>query len=105
MKFKVFRTEYGTKKSRYDTFEVPQSPGLTVLGALFYIQEHLDNSLSFRYSCRGAVCGSCGILVNKFPVLACRTQVSDIEDSKLELKPFVALSSSPVSRYVPHACD
>ena len=80
MKFKVFRTEGGTKKTRYDTFDVPQSPGLTVLGALFYIQENLDDSLSFRYSCRGAVCGTCALLINKVPRLACRTQVEKLLD-------------------------
>ncbi len=75
MKIKVFRSNNKIQKSRYDTFEVPLTPSLTILGALFYIQEHLDDSLSFRHSCRGAVCGTCAMLINKVPRLACRTQV------------------------------
>ncbi|WP_340817961.1 succinate dehydrogenase/fumarate reductase iron-sulfur subunit [Methanolobus sp. WCC4] len=61
----------------YDTFDVEERPGMTVLEALFRIQEKQDGSLCFRYSCRGAVCGSCAMLINRKPGLACRTQLSD----------------------------
>ncbi|WP_225419932.1 2Fe-2S iron-sulfur cluster-binding protein [Methanohalophilus profundi] len=37
----------------YDTFEIEETPGMTVLEALFYVQEHMDGSLCFRYACRG----------------------------------------------------
>lgn len=77
MKLKVFRSN-GNGESRYDSFEIEPSPGMTVLEALFFIQDRLDPSLSFRYSCRGAVCGSCAMLINKFPSLACRTQVGEL---------------------------
>ncbi|ATU09025.1 succinate dehydrogenase/fumarate reductase iron-sulfur subunit [Methanohalophilus portucalensis] len=59
----------------YDSFEIEETAGMTVLEALFYVQEHMDGSLCFRYACRGAVCGSCGMLINRVPRLACRTQV------------------------------
>lgn len=61
----------------YDTFDVEERPGMTVLEALFQIQEEQDGSLCFRYSCRGAVCGSCAMLINRKQGLACRTQLSD----------------------------
>ncbi|WP_342305280.1 succinate dehydrogenase/fumarate reductase iron-sulfur subunit [Methanolobus sp. ZRKC5] len=61
----------------YDTFDVEEKPGMTVLEALFQIQEKQDGSLCFRYSCRGAVCGSCAMLINRKPGLACRTQLYD----------------------------
>ena len=61
----------------YDTFHVDEKPGMTVLEALFQVQEKLDGGLCFRYSCRGAVCGSCAMLINRKPGLACRTQLSD----------------------------
>ena len=51
---------------------------MTVLDALFYIQDNLDSTLAFRYSCRGSICGSCGMTVNKSPQLACRTQLAQI---------------------------
>ncbi len=61
----------------YETFQVEETQGMSVMEALFYVQERLDGSICFRYSCRGAVCGSCSMLINKVPRLACRTQVSD----------------------------
>ncbi|MFW5898522.1 MAG: succinate dehydrogenase/fumarate reductase iron-sulfur subunit [Candidatus Saliniplasma sp.] len=91
MNFKIFR--YDGDEQHYDEFDVPHEPGQTVLDALFYIQENLDDSLSFRYSCRGAVCGSCAMLINKVPRLACRTQVKPLlegEDSA-DIKHYPAL--------------
>ncbi|MHA2060523.1 MAG: succinate dehydrogenase/fumarate reductase iron-sulfur subunit [Candidatus Ranarchaeia archaeon] len=69
-------------KDRYDTFSVPLSSGLSVLDTLFYIQGKLDDTLGFRYSCRGAVCGSCAILINKVPRLACKTLVKKLPREK-----------------------
>lgn len=92
IKLKICRSEGGV---HYDTYEVEEKPGMTVLGALFYIQDRLDPTLSFRYSCRGAVCGSCAMLINKFPQLACRTQLkSALENSQdlPELKTYPAIS-------------
>ena len=83
--FRVFRWEKGmdaegTKRDegRYDVFHVEEREGMTVLEALFAIKEELDGTLAFRYSCRGAVCGSCAVLINGFPRLACRTQVREV---------------------------
>jgi succinate dehydrogenase / fumarate reductase iron-sulfur subunit len=56
---------------------------MTVLSALFQIQEKYDDSLAFRYSCRGAVCGTCAMLINKVPRLACRSQVRDLLKDKV----------------------
>ncbi|WP_462273246.1 succinate dehydrogenase/fumarate reductase iron-sulfur subunit [Methanohalophilus sp.] len=70
---KIKRQDEG--REWYDTFEMEETPGMTVLEALFYVQEYMDGSLCFRYACRGAVCGSCGMLINRVPRLACRTQV------------------------------
>ncbi len=79
MKFKVYRYNPTVDiKDRYDVFEVPLSSDLNVLDALFYIQAKLDDSLVFRYSCRGAVCGSCAVLINKIPQLACKTLVKPL---------------------------
>lgn len=76
MKIKIKR--YDGEKSRFDTFEIIPKPHMSVLEALFQIQDELDGSLAFRYSCRGAVCGSCAMLINKKQRLACRTQISEI---------------------------
>jgi succinate dehydrogenase / fumarate reductase iron-sulfur subunit len=78
MRIKVLRTDLDSNVSQYDTFEIDIHPGMTVLEALFYIKDNLDDSLAFRYSCRGAVCGTCAMLINKVPQLACRTQVEKL---------------------------
>jgi succinate dehydrogenase / fumarate reductase iron-sulfur subunit len=94
MKLKILRSN-GKGGSRYDIFEIELSPGMTVLGALFYVQDRLDPTLSFRYSCRGAVCGSCAMLINKFPQLACRTQVEEVLKGmdRPMLKPYSAIQN------------
>lgn len=66
------------KGERYDDYDTDYKKEMTVLDLLFHLQEKKDQTLAFRYSCRGAICGSCAVLVNGTPVLACRTNVSGI---------------------------
>jgi succinate dehydrogenase / fumarate reductase iron-sulfur subunit len=79
--------------SFYDTFELSPAPGATVLSLLFEARDRFDDSLAFRYSCRGAVCGSCAMLINRVPRLACRTQVAQLLSGGMdvELKPYPAI--------------
>jgi len=85
-KFLIFRKDSDTQEIKYERFEVPKRKGMTILEALFFIQGNLDSSLAFRYSCRGAICGSCGMTVDKVPDLACRTQVSAVKSQKKPVK-------------------
>ncbi len=62
----------------YADYDVTIKEEMTALDLLFLIQENHDQTLAFRYSCRGAVCGSCAIMINGIPMLACRTPVSRI---------------------------
>ncbi len=62
-----------------DTFHLEIRKGMNLLEALLKIQDEQDASLSFRYSCRGAVCGSCAMRINGRLALACRTRVEDLE--------------------------
>lgn len=66
------------ERGYFDEYVVDSRPGLTVLEALFQILEREDGSLSFRYACRGAVCGSCAMHINGRYRLACATQMSDL---------------------------
>ncbi len=61
-----------------ETFEIEPRKGTNLLEALLRIQDEIDSTLSFRYSCRGAVCGSCAMKVNGELVLACRTHIEDL---------------------------
>ena len=92
MELKVFRSRPGMPGSRYDSFEIDPVPGMTVLAGLFKAQEK-DDTLAFRYSCRGAVCGTCAMLINKVPRLACRTQLQALLEGKapVQLSPYPAL--------------
>ena len=65
MIFRIARSRAGGSITHYDLYKVDTKKGMTVLDALFQIQDRMDPSLSFRYSCRGAVCGSCSMLINK----------------------------------------
>ena len=81
---KVFRydPEIPEKEEpRFDTFEVPFTKGMTVLDSLMYARDHYDSSLTFRHSCRQAVCGSDALFVNGTQHLGCKTQVVDLGDT------------------------
>ena len=65
---------------------------MTVLDALFKIQQTMDKSLAFRYSCRLAMCGSCALVMNGKEGLACKTLVKN-----WALDPF-SWSPSAISR-------
>jgi succinate dehydrogenase / fumarate reductase iron-sulfur subunit len=86
--FKVFRFDpdgSGSPDIREYVLDVPK--GTTVLDALIRIKEEQDNTLSFRYSCRMGVCGSCGMFVNGLPMLTCQTQVQELESDVIEIRP------------------
>jgi succinate dehydrogenase / fumarate reductase iron-sulfur subunit len=80
-KFLVYRNS-GNGSARYERYEVPLTKGMSILDAVFYIQDYIDSTFAFRYACRGAICGSCGMTIDKVPMLACRTQVSTVKSTK-----------------------
>ena len=87
MKLRIFR-KAADQEATYGVYDIEPRQGMTVLDALLQIHDRQDDSLSFRYSCRGAVCGSCAMLINKVPRLACRTQVADlIGETPMNLTP------------------
>ena len=70
-----------------DTFHVEPRKGMNLLEALLGIQDEQDGTLSLRYSCRGAVCGSCAMRVNGEVVLACRTHVEVLTKKPALIEP------------------
>jgi len=69
-----------------ETFEVEEADGMTLFVALNEIREHHDNSLKFDFVCRAGICGSCSMLVNGRPTLACRTLTKKL-DNNITLAP------------------
>ncbi|MEO8921269.1 MAG: fumarate reductase iron-sulfur subunit [Caldimonas sp.] len=57
----------------WQTYELQDAAGMTLFIALSEIREKLDPSLQFDFVCRAGICGSCGMLINGRPGLACRT--------------------------------
>ena len=68
------------QEPRFDTFHVPFTKGMTVLDAVIYARDQFDPSLTFRHSCRQAVCGSDAFFVNGQQRLGCKTQLSELEE-------------------------
>ena len=64
------------QKPGSQTYEVPLRKDWVVLDALNYVKDKVDGSLSFRWSCRMGICGSCGMMVNGEPKLTCATFLS-----------------------------
>ena len=80
-------TEYKLQIQRYNP-EQDDAPRLqrytvsgdhttSVLDALLSIQQQQDATLTLRWSCRMAICGSCGVMVNGMPKLGCKTFLRD----------------------------
>jgi len=66
----------------WQDFEVNWAPGTVLLEALHDIQENQDGTLAYRYSCRGAICGSCALRINGEAALACKVQLSALDTRK-----------------------
>ena len=59
----------------FQAYDVEATTDMTVLEALLRIADEQDPTLSFRKSCRSAICGSCAMKVNGFTKLACNTLI------------------------------
>ncbi len=71
----------------FQDYEVPYRKEWVVLDALNYIKDNLDGSLSYRWSCRMGVCGSCGMVVNGTARLTCAAYLSDYLPGPIRVEP------------------
>ena len=96
MQLMVYRDRGDGSPSGYQVYEIEAGEGMTVLDALFLVRDRLDDSLAFRYSCRGAVCGSCAMMIDRRPRLACRTQLDMLlrQEPEIKLAPFPAMKTA-----------
>ncbi len=83
LRFEVFRFNpvEPDAEPRLDTFEIDEQPYMSLYIALNAIREQHDPSLQFDFACRSAICGSCGMLVNGRPALACKTLTSSLPET------------------------
>lgn len=79
----------------HQTYRVPFSDDMSVLQGLQHIKDEIDGTLSFRWSCRMAICGSCGMMIDGVPKLACKTFLRDYAPGKVRIE---ALAHFPIER-------
>ncbi len=94
VKFRVFRYDpEKDEKPHYSEYTIEAWKGMSVLDALNEIKAEQDPTLSWRQSCRMGVCGSCAMVINGKPALACQTQVLKLDSDVITIEP---LKSFPV---------
>ena len=89
-----YRPEQDQKPS-FQTYVIPFKQEWVVLDAVNYIKDYIDGSLSYRWSCRMGVCGSCGMMVNGVPKLTCAAFLRDYYPEKIRVEP---LNGFPIQR-------
>jgi succinate dehydrogenase / fumarate reductase iron-sulfur subunit len=74
---------------RRERVEIDFPETATVLDALEYAKAEVDGSISFRRSCRSAICGSCSMNINGVTGLACKTPISTVlrSDNSVKIDP------------------
>ena len=96
MEIKIFRYRPEIEKEpTFQSYEVPFREDWVVLDAINYIKDEIDGTLSYRWSCRMGVCGSCGMMINDVPKLSCSVFLKDYYPNKICLEP---LTGFPVER-------
>jgi fumarate reductase iron-sulfur subunit len=67
-----------TSVPHQQTYALEQTEGMTLFIALSEIRDKLDPSLQFDFVCRAGICGSCAMVINGRPGLACRTLTKNV---------------------------
>ena len=96
MEINIFRYHpENQKEPTFQSYEVPFREDWVVLDAINYIKDEIDGTLSYRWSCRMGVCGSCGMMINDVPKLSCAVFLKEYYPNKISLEP---LTGFPVER-------
>jgi len=74
---------------RTQSYDIPYREDWVVLDALNHIKDQIDGTLSYRWSCRMGVCGSCGMMVNGVPKLTCASFLRDYYPREIQVEPLV----------------
>ncbi len=89
-------------RPRFQSYEVPYHDDWVVLDAINWIKDEIDGTLTYRWSCRMGVCGSCGMMVNDEPLLTCAAFLKDYYPNPIRVEPLV---NFPVERDLVIAMD
>ena len=94
LKISRFNPEHD-ESSQFMEFNVKYEKWTTVLEAILDVKQHFDHSVAVRYSCRQATCGSCGMIINGKPRLACFTKISELNSNVVTVEP---MNNFPIIR-------
>ena len=83
------------QEPHFETYPVTCQDDWMVLDAINYIKDHVDTTISYRWSCHMAVCGSCGVMIDGEPKLACKAPVRDYANKTARVEP---LANFPIER-------
>ena len=78
---------------RMQRYDLEEADGMTLFIALNEIREKQDPSLQFDFVCRAGICGSCAMVINGRPGLACRTLTKNVG-------PEITLAPLPVFKLI-----
>ena len=89
LKFHIFKYNPldADDKPKLQTYEIEETAGMTIFVALNFIRDRLDHTLQFDFVCRAGICGSCAMVINGTPTLACKTLTSAYKDGEITLLP------------------
>jgi succinate dehydrogenase / fumarate reductase iron-sulfur subunit len=71
-------------------YEIQADRFTSVLDALLAVKERQDPTLCMRYSCNMGICGSCGMVINGRPRLACETNIFSLGSHLITVGPMEA---------------
>lgn len=87
--FNIFRfdPQDAGDKPKMVKYQLEETSGMTVFIALNKLRQEQDPSLQFDFVCRAGICGSCAMVINGFPTLACRTLTAKYPKGEITLMP------------------
>lgn len=85
-----FDPQSAVSKPHFREYQIEEAHSMTIFIVLNMIREQFDPDLSFDFVCRAGICGSCGMMINGRPRLACRTLTKDFPDGVITLMPLPA---------------
>src|SRR5512134_1635712 len=80
LKFSIFRFNPQDPASvpHMESYFLDETEAMTLFIALNRIREEQDPALMFDFMCRAGICGSCAMMINGRPDLACHTKTKNL---------------------------
>ena len=114
MKVKIQRQQSPVSEPYWETFDADVPGDMSIAGLidhLNYRDDILDENgrkttrIGWECSCLQGICGSCAMVINEVPALACETFVKDLKGDEITIRPlrkFPVIHDLLVDRSVIH---